>query len=121
MDHCQKLLSNLINHTSTVLLLHLLVVCEINDTETQLHVSTAHAQWEGLRGLQLPIKNGKVVRESYRCWRQLITSGLFFMKVGVENSHSWTEINISYKIFDLVLRSQIKVPFNCVGVSVRNG
>ena len=36
----------------------------------------------GLRELQLPIKNGKVVGESYRCWRQLITFGLFFMKVG---------------------------------------
>ena len=52
------------------------------NTRTRLHVSTAHAQWVGLRRLQLPIKNGKVVGESYRCWRQLITFGLFFMKVG---------------------------------------
>ena len=50
------------------------------DTRTRLHPSTAHAQWEGLRWLQLPVKNGKVVGLLYRCWRQLITSSLFFCK-----------------------------------------
>ena len=62
-------------------------------------VSTAHAQWEEHRRLQLTIKNGKVVGESYWCWRQLI---VYFLWRLVENSYSWTEINISYKIFDLV-------------------
>ena len=44
------------------------------NTRTRLHVSTAHAQWEGLRGLQSPVKKGKIVGPLYRCWRQLITS-----------------------------------------------
>ena len=48
------------------------------DTRTQLHVSTAHAQWEGLQRLQLPSlvprpfnvprkKKGKAGTQSHMC------------------------------------------------------
>ena len=72
------------------------------NTRNRLHSSTARAQWGwggGLQELQFPVKNAKVVRPLYRCWRKLITSSLF-AKSKIHTSGQ--KLNISHKVFDEV-------------------
>ena len=51
------------------------------NTRNRPSTPTAHAQWAGLRWLQLPVMNGKVVPVLHWSWRQLITFSLYFTKL----------------------------------------